>query len=90
VITVSIDNEFLADALGKILPNGWNVRLEGEGLSQKTVSAISEDLTREKCFSDNIFSTMLSMFSLLSFVPQLDTINIKSVSVDNKVSLFII
>ncbi|VVM18482.1 hypothetical protein BSPWISOXPB_1548 [uncultured Gammaproteobacteria bacterium] len=30
VITVSIDNEFLADALGKILPNGWNVRLEGE------------------------------------------------------------
>jgi hypothetical protein len=58
VIAVSIDNEFLADALGKILPNGWNV--------------------------------MLSMFSLLSFVPQLDTINIKSVSVDNKVSLFII
>jgi hypothetical protein len=44
-------------------------------------------LLKGECFSDNIFSTMLSIFSLLSFVPQLDTINIKSVSVDNKVSL---
>ncbi|SSC09273.1 PilL [bacterium endosymbiont of Bathymodiolus sp. 5 South] len=56
VITVSIDNEFLADALGKILPNGWNVRLEGEGLNQKTVSAISEDLTREKVIKQILLS----------------------------------
>jgi type IV pili sensor histidine kinase/response regulator len=56
VITVSIDNEFLADALGKILPNGWNVRLEGEGLSQKTVSAISEDLKREKVIKQILLS----------------------------------
>jgi hypothetical protein len=84
------------------LPNGWNVRLEGEGLHQKTVSAISEDLKRESVIKQILLSVgaqgyfykklkmMLSMFSLLSFVPQLDTINIKSVSVDNKVSLFII
>lgn len=47
VAAISINDELLSEALGKILPNGWRVRLEGEGLSQKTVSAISEDLKRE-------------------------------------------
>jgi len=56
VVAVSIDNEFLADALGKILPNAWSVRLEGEGLSQKTVSAISEDLEREKVIKQILLS----------------------------------
>ncbi len=56
VVAVSIDNEFLADALGKILPNGWSVRLEGEGLNQKTVSAISEDLEREKVIKQILLS----------------------------------
>ncbi len=47
VVAVSIDDELLSVALKKILPVGWNVRLEGEGLKQQVVSAISEDLKRE-------------------------------------------
>jgi hypothetical protein len=38
------------------LPNGWNVRLEGEGLHQKTVSAISEDLKRESVIKQILLS----------------------------------
>ncbi|WP_369177860.1 hypothetical protein [Candidatus Thiodubiliella endoseptemdiera] len=46
VVAVSIDDELLADALKKILPVGWNVRLESEELGQKVVSTISDDLKR--------------------------------------------
>jgi len=47
VVAVSIEDELLFDALKKILPVGWDVRLEGEGLEQQIVSVISEDLRRE-------------------------------------------
>lgn len=47
IVAVSIEDTLLPYALEKILPVGWKVRLEGEGLNQETVSIISEDLKRE-------------------------------------------
>ena len=49
VISVSINNEPIIDALNKILPMGWKVNTESEdeALVGKVVSVVSEDLERE-------------------------------------------
>jgi len=56
IVAVAIEDELLPYALEKILPVGWKVRLEGEGLNQEIVSVISEDIKREDVIKQMLLS----------------------------------